>query len=578
MTNSEQKQSTKWSIGIALILGLGIGWCMAPSSVEPNHTVQSTASETVWTCSMHPQIQQPEFGDCPLCGMDLIPLEEGGEQGDGHIHLSERALTLASVETAVIQSEPIIQEISVRGRVDISEETEFAQTSHVTGRIEQLLVTHNGQVVNKGDVVAKVYSPDLITAQEELLEASKMASTNPGLLRAAKAKMRNWKLSDRQIDNILQRGAVIEETSVMADVSGTVMKLKVAQGDHLMVGQPLYQLADLSTAWVLFDIYESDLPLVKEGLIVQFQTRSNPNQQYTGTIQFIDPVLNSKTRTAQARVLFDNSDNNLRTGEWVTGQISVHTGEGTALQVPQSAVLWTGKRSVVYVRSSAKDVGVGESFEMREITLGDRLKETYIVESGLVEGDEVVVEGAFAVDSAVQLQGKKSMMREIEPWIETPTSTEPIVLSSKALRGMKRILSGYLSLKDALVEDDLERAKRETLVLKGRVEKVESSDFEPSAQQDWLAWQQQWVAILDRMESASDVETLRSEFVQLSNQWVYWLRRVGTFEQTLYLEYCPMADNNQGAIWVSTSNEIANPYFGASMLRCGEVQETLSPD
>lgn len=578
MTNSEQTQSTKWSIGIALILGLGIGWCTAPSSVEQSHTVQSAVSDAVWTCSMHPQIQQPEFGGCPLCGMDLILLEEGSEQGDRHIYLSERALTLASVETAVIQSEPMTQEILVRGQVDISEETEFAQTSHVTGRIEQLLVTHNGQVVNKGDVVAKVYSPDLITAQEELLEAAKMASTNPGLLRAAKAKMRNWKLSDRQIDRILQRGVVIEKISVMADVSGTVMKLEVAQGDHLMVGQSLYQLADLSTAWVLFDIYESDLPVVKEGNTVQFHTRSNRQQQYTGTIQFIDPVLNSKTRTAQARVLLDNSDNNLRTGEWVMGQILVHTAEETALQVPQSAVLWTGKRSVVYVRSSARDVGVGESFEMREVILGERLKDAYIIESGLIEGDEVVVEGAFAVDSAVQLQGKKSMMREIEPAKEMPTSTEPIVLSPKALRGMKRILSGYLALKDALVEDDLELAKRETLVLKGRVEKVESSDFEPSAQQDWVSWQQQWVAILDRMESASDVDTLRSEFVQLSNQWVCWLRRVGSLEQTLYLEYCPMADNNQGAIWISTSNDIANPYFGASMLRCGEVQEMLSPD
>ena len=576
MFNNENPKKIHVRLGITFVFGMGIGWCMSPLSSEPSRSVQAEDTSKVWTCSMHPQIQQSESGGCPLCGMDLIPLTEGDVGvGDADIHLSERAMMLASIETTLVQSEPVVKEIDVRGRVAISEETEFAQTSHVSGRIEDLLVTHNGQTVKKGDIVAKVYSPELTTAQEELLEAAKMVSTNPSLLRAAKAKMRNWKLSDRQIERILKRGSVIEEIPIVADVSGTILRLKVTEGDHLMVGQSLYELVDLSTSWVLFDIYERDLLWVEVGDVVSFATRGNPNQIFNESIQFIDPVLNQRTRTAKARVLLDTSQT-LRTGEWVEGTIVTTSDDDNevALQIPKTAVLWTGKTSVVYVKNPSSTVGIGEVFEMREVQLGSRLKDTYIVESGLFAGEEVVMEGAFSVDSAVQLIGKQSMMREIESAIEGVPSTTSIPLSASALRGMKRILSGYIALKDALQSDDVERANREVSLLKGRLDKVSKTEFASVDQGYWEQWQQQWGAELNDLGKAHTIKELRRGFVHVSAQWISLLDRTGPLGQTLYVQYCPMADNNQGATWVSTSEEITNPYFGASMLHCGEIQET----
>ncbi len=567
---------------VSLAIALGVGVWIGGMGAETASTEPMVVSDNAWTCSMHPQIQQAESGDCPLCGMDLVLLDatSGEEQS---VHLSDHAMKLAQLQTQPVVRAPLVKETTLRGTVQVSETTEFAQTSHVSGRIERLMVTYKGQAVQKGDVVAWVYSPELVTAQEELLEAAKLVDSNPGLLRAAKAKLRNWKLNDAQINAMLRRGRVQEEIPIVADLSGTVMRLNVALGDHLTMGQTLYELADLSTAWVMFDLYERDLPWVKIGDVVSFSTRAQPQHQYTGSIQFIDPVLSDTTRTSKARVLFDNAQQWLKAGQWVSGRVeSTLMMETEPLLIPKSAVLWTGNRSLVYRKSTRGDAQQGIAFEPVEVELGVATSTEYVVISGLKEGEEVVTQGAFVVDSAAQLSGLESMMSSRERGQDELTNpifedTSAITVSSQTGRGLRRVLQGYLSLKDALVSSDLESAVRETVVLKSRVAKLSTDDFEPESQDDWRAYQQRLTQLLDDMDKASELSSFRSDFAQLSEVWIQWMRRTGPLETELYVQLCPMAEHNQGAQWLSSEPEIANPYFGDAMLRCGEVVETLNP-
>jgi len=576
-------------IASALSLGLGVffGSQCGSSSHTSHHDVGSVEdSMTTWTCSMHPQVQQPEEGDCPLCGMDLIPQNSsGGDGGSTHVHLSDSALKLAEVQTSTVQLMTPVQSTRLRGTVAVSETTEFAQTSHISGRIERLMVTYKGQRVEKGDVVAWIYSPELVTAQEELLEAAKLSDINPSLLRATKSKLRNWKLSEQQIEGILRKGKAQEELPIVADLSGTVMKLNVALGDHLMMGQQLYQLADLSTAWVLFDLYERDLAWVKEGDTVLFSTRTQPDIEYTGSIQFIDPVVNERTRTTKARVLLDNRSGSLRTGQWVSGTVQSSSTDDKMLVIPKSAVLWTGTRSVVYQRVQTTS---GAEFVMKEVVLGREVDDGYIVQSGLDTGEEIVTNGAFVVDSAAQLRGTPSMMTfqstkddgamSMSDHSAHMMSTEQLELSVKSTREFKRVFQGYMSLKDALVSDDADLAMREASILQGRVQKVSLDELPQNAEEDWLWMQGILTESLSKISKTADLSFQRTAFVVFSKHWIAWMQRIGTLGETVYTQYCPMANDNQGASWLSTESNIANPYFGASMLTCGEIEETWKPD
>jgi membrane fusion protein, copper/silver efflux system len=215
-------------------------------------------SETTWTCSMHPQIRQNEPGDCPICGMDLIPLEDETDSDIDPmaISMSPTAMQLASISTALVGSADPVKSVRLNGKVQSDERLVFSQSSHIPGRIEKLLVNFTGEFVSKGQVIASVYSPDLVTAQEELFEAEKIKDSQPQLFNAAKEKLKNWKLTESQIEQILQSGQTEEEFNIQADVSGYVTNRKVNVGDYISRGQSIYEIADLSRVWVLFDVYE----------------------------------------------------------------------------------------------------------------------------------------------------------------------------------------------------------------------------------------------------------------------------------------------------------------------------------
>lgn len=401
--------------GLLIISGLFLGWIFFHSPANEKTTQKTEIHDhndvqhEIWTCAMHPQIKMDKPGKCPICGMDLIPLNKSNAAIDENaVEMSESAVKLAEVRTSVVGSGISLKEIRLYGKIKPDERLFISQTAHVPGRIEQLLVSVTGESVKKGQIIAKIYSPELITAQKELLEAVAMKDKYPALLTAAREKLRLWKLSDQQIEAIEKSGAVKTVFEVYAINSGTVANRKVNSGDYVNKGQVLFEMADLSRVWAIFDAYETDLPWIKLGENVQFTVQAMPDKTFLGRVSFIDPVVDAVTRITKVRVEMPNAGMQFKPEMFINGIVqSEQRNGGNELIIPQSAVLWTGTRSVVYVKIPGTD---HSTFKMKEVTLGNSMKESYIVLDGLSKGDEIVTNGAFSIDAAAQLEGKPSMM------------------------------------------------------------------------------------------------------------------------------------------------------------------------
>jgi len=398
---------------IILLAGFFIGWLVFhPSKVKEEQTdsYAEEAATTIWTCSMHPQIRMNEPGKCPICAMDLIPLVQGGSASvdPEAIHMTEEAAMLARVETSVVSRQKPARQVRLYGKVQVDERQLQNQVSHLSGRIEQLYASFTGESIELGQTLAKIYSPEVITAQQELLEAAKTKSIQPAIYEAAKEKLRQWKLTDAQIDEIESSGSVQSTPAIVSNTTGVVMERLVNEGDYVSRGTVLYRIADLSKVWVMFDAYESDLQFLRKNDKMKFMLKAYPGTEFTGTIAFIDPVIDPLTRVAKVRVEADNRSGRLKPEMYATGIVqSALSGYGDELVIPRSAVLWTGVRSVVYVKQPGSDEPV---FRMREVTLGPSLGDGWVVKAGLTDGEEIVTNGTFSVDAAAQLEGKPGMM------------------------------------------------------------------------------------------------------------------------------------------------------------------------
>jgi len=399
--------------GLVALFGIFIGWLFFhfPHNTKEKqiYTIQENKG-TIWTCAMHPQIRMSAPGNCPICGMELIPLKKDNTQAidPDAIHLSKEATQLANVLTSVVTHQKPIKEVRLYGKVQADERLLQNQVAHIPGRIEKLFVNFTGEGVHKGQILAIIYSPELVTAQQELLEAARTKQSQPEIYEAAKEKLHQWELTDSQIINIENSGKVQDDFEVISNTSGIVIARRVNNGDHISQGTVLYDIADLSKVWVMFDAYESDLPFLRTGDKLTFTVQALPGINYSGEVIFIDPVLDPVSRVAKVRVEINNTAGNLKPEMFATGIVKADLEEySNKLVIPRSAVLWTGKRSIVYVKQSGTDEPV---FKIREVELGPMLGTSYVIISGLSDGEEVVTQGTFNVDAAAQLEGKPSMM------------------------------------------------------------------------------------------------------------------------------------------------------------------------
>jgi Cu(I)/Ag(I) efflux system membrane fusion protein len=362
-------------LGITLVAGIFLGWLFFHSSSDKEgkyDDAAETSKGTIWTCAMHPQIRMHEPGKCPICGMPLIPLSQGGTTTDpGAIHMTKEAAQLANVLTSVVSKQNPVKELRLYGKVQADERLLQSQVSYLPGRIEKLFINFTGEVVRKGQTLAVIYSPDLVTAQQELLETMATKESQPILYEAAKDKLRQWKLTDKQIASIETSGKVKTDFEVFANTTGIVSARRVNNGDYVSPGSVLFDVADLSHVWIMFDAYESDLPYLSQGQKVAFTIQALPGADYSGNITFIDPVLDPVTRIARVRIEVGNHGGKLKPEMFATGIVKANLDEyKDKMVIPRTAVLWTGKRSVVYVKQTRTDEPV---FKIREIELGPRV-------------------------------------------------------------------------------------------------------------------------------------------------------------------------------------------------------------
>lgn len=395
------------------------------SHAAPAATPGDSGSEVAyWTCSMHPWIRLPDPGLCPICAMDLIPVAKGQQDGAPvslrAVTLTPAARALARVELAPVERRAVDVATRLLGRIEVDETSQAYITARVAGRLDRLHVNVTGGTVKAGQVMAEIYSPELVAAQAELLEARKavtrLSADAPALLRdtaarterAARDKLRLLGFSAAEVETVLRRGTPADHMALTAPAGGVVVRREVQEGAYVATGTRLFAIADLSRVWAVFEAYEADLPWLRMGAAVRFEATGLPGETFTGAVTFIDPVIDTMTRTFRVRLDVANPGGRLKPGMLVHAvqQTAVEAQAGQVLTIPVTAALVTGTRAIVYVA----DPNTSGSYEGREIVLGPRAGDHYVVRQGLAEGEQVVVRGNFLVDSAAQLMAAPSMM------------------------------------------------------------------------------------------------------------------------------------------------------------------------
>lgn len=553
-------------LSLTLLVGVLLGWGFS-ALTSPKPDVHAHAEgeglPSIWTCSMHPQIRLPEKGDCPICGMDLIPAdqESAGTSNSQAFQMTPEALALAQVQTIVIGGMQAKKELVLSGKLQADERESASLTAKFPGRIEKLFVTFTGEKVKAGQRIATIYSPELLTAQKELLEASKTKATFPQLYQASKDKLSLWKLSAAQIAEIERSGQVKERMDIFADQSGIVLQKNVSVGDYVSMGAVLFTVTNLNSLWLLLDVYESDLPFVALGDEIQFTVAGKPGETLTAKVTFVDPLINANTRAASVRAEIRNVDNTLKPEMFVTARVQTRTtGSLAEVMVPRTAVLWSGKRSIVYVKIPNASL---PEFVMREVTLGNRLGENYQIASGLKAGEEIVSYGAFALDASAQLSGKPSLLNR--------SSTQQVEVSAAFSEQLTAVVESYFLIKNNLVKDQMPAKAVQTLTQ--ALAKV-STDGTGKDNSKWEKIKSGLSEATAKIKASKDIASARTHFSSLSTQVIKLTETYKLNTAVVYKDYCPMAFDNKGGYWLSETEDIQNPYFGASMLTCGEVKQT----
>ena len=605
------KKYKNYIIGVAiLILGIILGNVFSGgnsknSQNEDEHNYVQDKKTGIWTCSMHPQIKMDKPGNCPICGMELIPLESssGSEENiaSNEIVMTPEAIQLANIQTSVVGKADANKEIRLLGRVKPDERRLYSQVSHLPGRIERLYVNFTGEKIARGQRIVRIYSPDLISAQKELFEAIKSKEIYPQLYTATRNKLKLWKLSDRQIDAIEKSGKVHEQLDIYSDYSGYVMKRNVELGNYVEAGSNLFEIANLNSVWVMFEAYESDIPWIHIGDKIDFTVQALPGTKFKGKVTYVDPFVSSNTRVAKVRVEVNNSSKKLLPEMYVTGILKATLKNAkNSLVIPKSAVLWTGKRAVVYVKVP-HDKTI--SFVYREIILGEDLGDFYIVKKGLEENEIVATNGVFRIDASAQLIGQKSMMNpeggkvttgghagmnmgegndtEIKNDKSEDMSTMVMIDKSKIDVSFKqqlgKVVTQYIELKNALTDDNTNMAQKEAQNVKKALSKVDMSLLLGDAHNVWMNSLKPLKEAVVVIQNSKEIGTQRRAFLNLGKNLSDAIKTLGVEtenKQPLYLEFCPMADSNNGGYWLSYDKEIKNPFFGKAMLTCGEVKAT----
>ena len=597
----------------------------APTGAQP----APAAGATVWTCPMHPQIKLPEPGDCPICGMDLVELTSAVDEHPRQLSMSAESRELAQIETTLVERRYVSRPVPMVGKIEIDETAMRSISAWVPGRLDRLFVDYTGVRVQKGDHMVSLYSPELRSAQEELLstrarlkttagESSEfLADSNQRAYESAREKLILWGLTAEQVAEIEARGTAQDHVILTSPASGVVIDKKLEEGAYVQTGTKIYMIASLDHLWVQLDAYEQDLHWLRYGQEVVVQAEALPGERFEGRISFIDPLIDERTRTAKVRVNIENADGRLKpgmfvraiaaarvgaegavldrhlSGKWVSpmhpeivkdgpgvcdvcgmdlvraedlGLVGVELGEvPQPLVVPASALLLTGRRAVAYVEVEGAE---RPTYEGREVELGPRAGDEYIVRSGLAEGERVVTRGAFRIDSSMQIRAKPSMMSMPAQQEE---HEDPGLAAFRA--ALTPTYTALLALHQALAADEEATARSGLMQLKMAIDAVDAGTLSADARSAWSRESARMRAALGAAGQDGDVDALRASFARVSTAGLGLLEVFGQAgAETLREAYCPMAFDSAGASWLQVGEVIANPYYGAKMQRCGEFR------
>ncbi len=616
---------------------------------------------------MHPQIRQDRPGKRPICAMALVPVVKQastiktnaasgddryicpmmctpatGEPGRCPVCAMERvkdadvnrrilatiavARCLVGIRTAIARLGPVSQTIRTIGSIDYDESKLATISAYVGGRIEKLYANYVGVPVEKTDDLALIYSPDLYSAQVEYTTAIqggglKRLGGSSDFSELARQKLIELGLTEDQVAEVRTSGEAESRIRLRSPISGTVIRKFAVEGDYLKAGDPVYRIADLSSVWLMLDLYPDDASRIRFGQQVEAEVSSVPGDVFTGRVAFIDPTVNEKTRTVRVRVEMLNPDGKLRPGDYATARVYVpairqdliydpllagkyispmhpqvirenpgdcpicgmkliptsRLGYADAplptqqvVTVPRDAVLMAGENSIVYIES---DPG---RFAIRRVTVGPMTDDDAVILEGISPGETVATDGNFLIDSQMQLAGNPSLMDPSKATMYPPGPLalpvqEPVVLGGETGEEFDRAFEAYFAIQKTLAADETPSPVIVNRLGESLGKLLESPEVPDNAQSQLERAKRS----VDRLTGS--LEQSREGFRPLSHALLKaanFARGPKTSEQLVHM-FCPMVSGG-GGDWMQHGGELVNPYFGREMLSCGEIVKDMA--
>lgn len=393
-------------ISTLILLTVFITGCSKDNEAE----LTTPSAQEYYTCPMHPEIVQDEPGDCPICGMDLV-LGTRSEDGHEHSHetgseLEEGYLTIDPVVVQnmgirVVHAEKRVLQPQIRtfGRLQTAEDKSFSVNLKYSGWIEQIWADKTGEFLNKNEILFEIYSPQLIAAQEEYLNSVNTYGEDNPVSRSAQKKLLLWDVPEDHLQTIVNENNARKNLIVRSPGKGFIMHKTVQAGSTVKAGSDLYHISDLSSIWVMAEVYENQTPFIQEGQEVEITITNIPGRTYSGSIDYIYPVLEDRTRTQKLRIVLNNQDFRLKPGMYAN-VIIYDKNQEERLTIPSSAVIRNGNEKLVFV---GYDIGKYKAHPIETGLYDDSSGQVEVI-SGLQEGDLVVTSGQFLLDSESQLR------------------------------------------------------------------------------------------------------------------------------------------------------------------------------
>jgi Cu(I)/Ag(I) efflux system membrane fusion protein len=571
-------------LAVALV-SAALGWFAAPRAARPapaTSTLHAQRKLLYYQSAMHPWIKSDKPGRCTICGMELTPVYEGDagfDASNGTVALGSNVIQVVGVQTEEVRRQPLRRSFRFAGTIDDNDARHRIVSAYVDGRIDALNVNFVGAEVVAGQPLATLYSRTLLAAEREYVALRRAGPGAPTPLQAEQQRLQQaalerlvrFGLTRTQIEALEHKSENEAHSELLAPLTGTVIARFVYEGQYITEGNKLFEIADFSTMWFVFDAYERDLPWLKVGQSVEVTTPSVPGRTFTGTITFIDPTMREMTRTANVRVELSNplveqgGQSHRALYHKLYAEAVVRVASVAVLAVPRSAVLSPGGQPILYVDK-------GGAYEPRAIRLGRVGDEMFEVLEGVAEGERVVTTGNLLIDAQAQLNQTARPSTTSTTAAPSSVSEATPAFSDAQRASITTFLSAAHALADALASDNLaafnEQAARVHGALPALLEVFDQN----------RAWQPQAERLeaTSHFEKAADLAAARKAFLPFSTAVVNFaarLRQQPAFRSVKIYE-CPMVNRAvpgapKTGQWLQLQGPLRNPYFGAEMLDCG---------